>query len=111
MKVGDWELTLQNIKRSTMQDFFFWVLENHKIGSEGTSKEYIRQFQQLYTTITSRFADRNDIAELYKVLIYPIYPFTPHRCFLLTSKSIMITSWPRGFPYGSPISMINRSSI
>jgi hypothetical protein len=67
MNVGDWKVTIQNLTRATMQDFFLWVCEAHRITSWNTSQEYIRQFQQLYTTVTGRYADRNDIKELYKV--------------------------------------------
>lgn len=68
MEVGDWKATLSTITRATMQAFFYWVCENHNINSWGTSQVYIRQFQQLHTTITGRYSDRNDIKELYKVL-------------------------------------------
>lgn len=67
MEVGDWKVTIQSLTRATMQDFFLWVCETHKIKSWGTSQEYIRQFQQLHTTITGRYPNRNDIKELYKV--------------------------------------------
>lgn len=67
MKVGDWKVTISNITRSTMQDFFLWVCENYSISTWGTSKVYIRQFGQLYTTVTGRYPDRNDMKELYKV--------------------------------------------
>lgn len=60
-------MTIKSVTRTTMQDFFLWVCEAHSITSRGTLEEYIRQFQQLYTTIAGRFADRNDIKELYKV--------------------------------------------
>lgn len=66
MEVGDWKVTIQSLTRATMQDFFLWVCEAHRIKSWGTSQEYIRQFQQLHTTITGRYPDRNDIKELYK---------------------------------------------
>ncbi|KAF3768368.1 hypothetical protein M406DRAFT_250781, partial [Cryphonectria parasitica EP155] len=66
MKVGEWEETMKNITRATMQDFFLWVCERYRIRSWGTSLVYIRQFQQLHTTINGRYTDRNDIKELYK---------------------------------------------
>ncbi|KAH8889971.1 hypothetical protein GQ53DRAFT_824986 [Thozetella sp. PMI_491] len=34
--------------------------------TKGTSEEYIRQFQQLHTTVTSRYYNHNNIKELYK---------------------------------------------
>ncbi|KAI0410456.1 hypothetical protein F5X98DRAFT_368799 [Xylaria grammica] len=58
--------TIQSLTRATMQDFFLWVCEAHRIKSWGTSQEHIRQFQQLYTTVTGHYPNRNDIKELYK---------------------------------------------
>ncbi|KAH9984587.1 hypothetical protein F4779DRAFT_632530 [Xylariaceae sp. FL0662B] len=56
MEVGDWKVTIESVTRATMQDFFLW----------GTSQENIRQFQQLHTTVTGRYPNRNDIKELYR---------------------------------------------
>lgn len=67
MKVGDWEATIKNLKRETSQDFFLYVCERSKITSRGSTEEYIRQFQQLYTTVNSQYIDRNDAKEVYKV--------------------------------------------
>lgn len=67
MKVGDWRATLVNITRATTMDFFLFICGNYKIRSWGSSEEYIRQFQQLYTTVTGRYMDRNDAKEVYKV--------------------------------------------
>ena len=33
----------------------------------GSVEEYIRQFQQLYTTVDGRYMDRNDAKEVYKI--------------------------------------------
>jgi hypothetical protein len=67
LKIGDWEATIKSLKRETTQDFFLYVCENSKITSWGSGKEYIRQFQQLYTTVTGQYMDRNDAKEVYKV--------------------------------------------
>ena len=67
MKVGDWEATINDLKRETTQDFFLYVCEHSKIRSWGSGEEYIRQFQQLYTTVNGQFMDRNDAKEVYKV--------------------------------------------
>lgn len=67
MKVGDWEATIKNLKRETTQDFFLYVCEHSKITSWGSGEEYIRQFQQLYTTVNGQYMDRNDAKEVYKV--------------------------------------------
>ena len=63
----DWESPLHNITRETMMDFFLFVGEISRIKSTGSSKEYIRQFSELYTSVTGRYVDRNDYKELYKV--------------------------------------------
>ena len=65
--VGDWKATLKDLRRETTMDFFLFVCESYNIKSWGTSKVYMRQFQELYTTITGRFMDRNDSREVYKV--------------------------------------------
>lgn len=65
--VGEWKTTLEGLRRETTMDFFLFVCETYNIRSWGTSKVYIRQFQELYTTVTGRFMDRNDSKEVYKV--------------------------------------------
>jgi hypothetical protein len=67
MKVGDWKATIKNLKRETTQDFFLFVCEKYNISSWSTGHVYIRHFQQLYTTLTGRYMDRNDSKEVYKV--------------------------------------------
>ncbi len=87
LKVGDWEATIKSLKRETTQDFFLYVCENSKITSWGSGEEYIRQFQQLYTTVTGQYMDRNDAKEVYKVR----GGFTPY--------SVNTTTWlfhPKG---------------
>ncbi|KAF1738490.1 hypothetical protein CRV24_000416 [Beauveria bassiana] len=66
MNVGDWRATIANLSRATTMDFFLFVCGNYKVRSWGSSGEYIRQFQQLYTTVTGRYMDRNDAKEVYK---------------------------------------------
>ncbi|KAL6354147.1 hypothetical protein LRP88_12481 [Fusarium phalaenopsidis] len=65
-KVGDWKATLEDLQRETTMDFLLFVCGNYKVNSWGTLDVYIRQFQQLYTTVTGRFMDRNDSKEVYK---------------------------------------------
>lgn len=67
MKVGDWRATIVKLTRAVTMDFFLFVCENYKIRSWGSSEEYIRQFQQLYTTVTGRYMDVNDRREVYNV--------------------------------------------
>lgn len=68
MDIGDWRATIFNLRRATTMDFFFFVCEKYNVRSWGSLEEYIRQFQQLYTTTTGRYMDRNDTKEVYKVL-------------------------------------------
>lgn len=63
----DWESPLHNLTRETMMDFFLFVGEISRLNSTGSSKEYIRQFSELHTSVTGRYVDRNDYKELYKV--------------------------------------------
>lgn len=67
MEVGDWKATIENLDRGTVQDFLLYVCERSKITSWGSGHEYIRQFQQLYTTVNGQYMDRNDTKEVYKV--------------------------------------------
>lgn len=67
MNVGDWRATIVNLTRDIVMDFFLFVCSNYRVRSWGTSEEYMRQFQQLYTTVTGRYMDRNDAKEVYKV--------------------------------------------
>jgi hypothetical protein len=67
MKVGDWKKTLEHLDRGTTQDFLLYICERYKITSWGSGHEYIRQFQQLYTTVNGQYMDRNDTKEVYKV--------------------------------------------
>ncbi|KAK2729319.1 FluG domain-containing protein [Colletotrichum kahawae] len=66
---SDWKVALEKVTRETTQSFFLRVCEwsNGKIKSWGTTEVYIRQFQQLYTSVTGRYVDRNDSKELYNV--------------------------------------------
>lgn len=67
--LGEWRAALKNVARETMMSFFLRISEwsMGKIKSWGTTQVYIRQFQQLYTTVAGRYMDRNDAKELYKV--------------------------------------------
>ena len=66
-QVGDWEATLKDLRQETTMDFFLFVCGNYTLGSWGTLDVYVRQFQQLYTTVTGRFMNRNEAKEVYKV--------------------------------------------
>ncbi|RYP47302.1 hypothetical protein DL768_006604 [Monosporascus sp. mg162] len=59
-KLGPWEGAIKKADMSTATDFVDWICDNHRITSEGSSWEYFRQYQQLYTDINSRYMDKND---------------------------------------------------
>ncbi|EWZ77486.1 hypothetical protein FOWG_18108, partial [Fusarium oxysporum f. sp. lycopersici MN25] len=63
LEVGDWKATIQSLKRETTQDFVLYMCERYNITSWGSIEEYIRQFQQLYTTVNGRYMDRNHSKE------------------------------------------------
>lgn len=73
--MGEWKETIKNLKRETTQDFFLYVCERNRITSWGAGHEYIRQFQQLYTTVNGQYMDRNDTKEVYKVRKSFIHPY------------------------------------
>ncbi|KAF9771196.1 hypothetical protein IL306_011174 [Fusarium sp. DS 682] len=68
MKVGEWKAMLENLDRGTTQDFLY-ICERCKITSWGSGHEYIRHFQQLYTTVNGQYMDRNDTKEVYKPVL------------------------------------------
>lgn len=79
MGLGDWETILKGLTREVTMDFFLFVCGNYNIQSWGTSEEYIRLFQLLYTTVTGQYMDRNDSKEVYKVSSPPTFLFSPKR--------------------------------
>ncbi|KAI0526175.1 FluG domain-containing protein [Xylaria bambusicola] len=89
LRVGDWEATIKSLKRETTQDFFLYVCENSKISSRGSGEEYIRQFQQLYTTVTGQYMDRNDAKEVYKYYRCVLSPRFGHRPPNLDGKPVL----------------------
>lgn len=89
LKIGDWEATIKNLKRQTTQDFFLYICENSKIKSWGTGEEYIRQFQQLYTTINGQYMDRNDAKEVYKYYRHVLIPRFGHRPPNIDGKPVL----------------------
>jgi len=64
-QVGEWETTLLNVSRELMMDFFLFVCESYNVRSWGTSKVYIRQFFEMYTTVSGNFMNRNHAKALY----------------------------------------------
>lgn len=67
MDVGEWKTTIKNLTRAITMDFLLFICENYSVKSWSSTELYIRQFQQLYTTVTGQYMDRNDAKEVYKV--------------------------------------------
>ena len=62
---------IKRLDRPMAMDFLDHLCERWKIGSEGTSWEYWRQYKQLYSSVTGQYFDRNDNREVQKVrLLY-----------------------------------------
>ena len=87
-QVGEWEATLRNVSRELAMDFFLFVCESYNVRSWGSSKVYIRQFQEMYTTITGKFMNRNHARDLYHVRILLLSTTSPTKM----SSSITIAS-------------------
>ncbi|KAK3379574.1 hypothetical protein B0T24DRAFT_647132 [Lasiosphaeria ovina] len=83
INISDWRDTIKSLPRATIQDFFLWVCENHNIKSRGTSQQYIRQLQLLYTQMTGNFPNRNDMKErsFTKYEMLNLIPFRPLKTF------------------------------
>ncbi|KAH7201205.1 hypothetical protein DER44DRAFT_841713 [Fusarium oxysporum] len=89
MKVGEWKATLENLDRGTTQDFLLYICERYKITSWGSGHEYIRQFQQLYTTVNGLYMDRNDTKEVYKYYRSVLVPRFGHRPPNIDGKPVL----------------------
>lgn len=89
LKVGDWKVTIKNLKRETTQDFFLHICERYRITSQGSAEEYIRQFQQFYTTMNGQYMDRNDAKEVYKYYRCILAPKFGHRAPNIDGKPVL----------------------
>ncbi|KAI1026560.1 hypothetical protein LB503_013368 [Fusarium chuoi] len=89
MKVGEWKATLENLDCGTTQDFLLYICERYKITSWGSGHEYIRQFQQLYTTVNGQYMDRNDTKEVYKYYRSVLVPRFGHRPPNIDGKPVL----------------------
>ncbi|TIC97035.1 hypothetical protein CH35J_007397 [Colletotrichum higginsianum] len=89
--LGEWQTALENVTRETMMSFFLRVSEwsKGKIKSWGTTQVYIRQFQQLYNTVTGRSMDRNDAKELYKFHHTILIPRFGYRAPNINGKPVL----------------------
>ncbi|KAK0637170.1 FluG domain-containing protein [Bombardia bombarda] len=59
-ELGAWEDVIKKAGVSTATDFIDWICDNYNIKSEGSSWEYFRQYQQLYTDTNGKYMDRNE---------------------------------------------------
>ncbi|PNP84285.1 hypothetical protein FNYG_02358 [Fusarium nygamai] len=89
LKVGDWRATIRNLTRQTAQDFVLYMCERYRITSWGSVEEYIRQFQQLYTTVNGHYLDRNDAKEVYKYYRRVCIPRFGHRAPNIDGKPVL----------------------
>ncbi|KAM6516642.1 hypothetical protein FALCPG4_014820 [Fusarium falciforme] len=89
LKVGHWKATIQNLTRETTQDFVLYMCEQYNIRSRGSIHEYIRQFQQLYTTVNGHYMDRNDAKEVYKYYRRVCIPRFGHRAPNIDGKPVL----------------------
>ncbi|KAK2777398.1 FluG domain-containing protein [Colletotrichum kahawae] len=89
--LGEWQAALENVTRETMMSFFLRISEWSigKIKSWGTTQVYIRQFQQLYTTVAGRYMDRNDAKELYKFHHTVLIPRFGYRAPNINGKPVL----------------------
>ncbi|KAK2051231.1 FluG domain-containing protein [Colletotrichum caudatum] len=90
-KLGEWQAALRNVTRGMMMSFFLRVSEWSigRIKSWGTTQVYIRQFQQLFTTVSGRYIDRNDTKELYKFHNTVLIPRFNYRAPNVNGKPVL----------------------
>ncbi|PCD25770.1 hypothetical protein AU210_012206 [Fusarium oxysporum f. sp. radicis-cucumerinum] len=89
LEVVTGKATIQNLKRETTQDFVLYMCERYNITSWGSIEEYIRQFQQLYTTVNGRYMDRNHSKEVYKYYRRVCIPRFGHRPPNIDGKPVL----------------------
>ncbi|WVN88141.1 uncharacterized protein L203_103342 [Cryptococcus depauperatus CBS 7841] len=63
MTTFDWMSPLFSVDRTVSMSFLYWICDNYRIKSWGTSWEYFRQFKQLYINVVRRSMDKNDSKE------------------------------------------------
>lgn len=66
------------------------MCETSNITLWGSTEEYIRQFQQLYTIINGRYIDRNHSKEVYKVCWSLSFSHNGMDCQLLDSVDLLV---------------------
>lgn len=64
---GSWKDVMARAARVMAMDFLYYLCDNYRIRSEGTSWEYFRQFKQLFSCVNGRYMDTNDCKEILKV--------------------------------------------
>ena len=58
-------------------NFLEYLCQTCRMDSWGSSWQYFRQYNQLYTSVTGRYMDRNDTKEVQKVRFLPLPPLLP----------------------------------
>lgn len=72
--LGGWDDAIKKADASTAMDFIDYICDNYRITSEGSSWEYFRQYQQLYTDVNGQYMDRNDCRAIKNVSCLPSSP-------------------------------------
>ena len=67
METFDWRSPMKKVDRAVSISFLYWICDNYRIKSWGTSWEYFRHFKQLYASVVGRYMDRNASKEVLKV--------------------------------------------
>ncbi|WVO16389.1 hypothetical protein L204_104064 [Cryptococcus depauperatus] len=70
MTTFDWMSPLFSVDRTVSMSFLYWICDNYRIKSWGTSWEYFRQFKQLYINVVRRSMDKNDSKEVLKARLF-----------------------------------------
>nr|ODN82566.1 hypothetical protein L203_05375 [Cryptococcus depauperatus CBS 7841] len=85
MTTFDWMSPLFSVDRTVSMSFLYWICDNYRIKSWGTSWEYFRQFKQLYINVVRRSMDKNDSKEVLKARLFaPASRGVYHDSFLVS---------------------------
>ncbi|CAJ2510565.1 Uu.00g095340.m01.CDS01 [Anthostomella pinea] len=80
LKTEDWRTVIKTIEVSTIIDFCLHICESDRIKAQESLKQYFRRFQQLYTSQTGNFMNRNDSHLVYTYMhavLVPLYRLRP----------------------------------
>lgn len=69
-------ISIEDVRPRGFHGFLYWICDNYRIKSWGTSWEYFRQFKQLFAAVRGQYMDRNDSKEVPEVCISSSAPPT-----------------------------------